>query len=146
MKWRPARTSAMPDPIRSLAGVPAETALRRLTRRSFAVGALAALAGLGGWRWLKTAALEDGAPWPLRRVLRFNEGLASALFSPARRAPTFPAERVQGPARTNGLVGLSGEVPGSWQLRVQHAGRSDRLIDLGALEGLERVSLVTELK
>ena len=131
----------------SPAGLAAETAMRRLTRRSFAVGALATMAGLGGWRWLKTAALEDGAPWPLRRMLRFNQALAGSMFSSHRLAPTFPAERVQGEARTNGLIGLSGVVPPTWQLRVQHAGRgADQLIDRRAFEGLERVDLVTELK
>src|SRR5882757_8964401 len=92
-------------------GDAAEREMRRLTRRSFTTGAVAALAGLGGWTWLKTASLEDGVPWPLRRALRFNQRLAETLLPPRQLAPTFPAERVRGDARTNGLVGLHGALP-----------------------------------
>src|SRR6516164_2551059 len=132
----------------ALTGPAAEQEMRRLTRRSFATGAVAALAGLGAWRWLTTAAMEDGAPWPLRRVLRFNEYLAEGLSSPARLAPTFPRGNVVGPARTNGLVGLAGPVGASvWRLHVRHEGRRvEHEITLQDLRGLPRVDLVTELK
>jgi DMSO/TMAO reductase YedYZ molybdopterin-dependent catalytic subunit len=122
--------------------------MRRLTRRSFVTGAAAALAGLGAWRWLTTADPEAGLPWPLRRVLRFNEGLAERLGSPHRLAPTFPAESVRGPARVNGLVGLAGAVnEAGWRLRVEHAGRGPgQTIPLRDLRRLPRLDLVTELK
>src|SRR5262249_54192437 len=50
--------------------------------------------------------------------------------------------------RTNGLIGLAGEVAAAgWQLRVQHEGRgAERTIGLQALGALPRVNLVTELK
>ncbi len=131
-----------------LSGPAAEREMRRLTRRSFVTGAVAAVAGLGAWRWLTTASLEDGQPWPLRKVLRFNQGLAESLYSSGRLAPTFPEERVQEPAQTNGLVGLGGEVNGAgWQLRIQHQGRSaEQTVGLQAMQGLPRTDLVTELK
>ena len=131
-----------------LTGPAAEQEMRRLTRRGFLTGAAAALAGLGGWRWLTTATPEDGLPWPLRRVLRFNEGLAEGLGSPHRLAPTFPEEAVQGPARVNGLVGLAGAPGGAgWQLRVQHEGRgAEQTIPLRDVRQLPRTDLVTELK
>src|SRR5262249_40557952 len=113
----------MPDPKRPppLTGEAAERQMRRLTRRSFVTGAAAALAGLGAWRWLSTATADDGVPWPLRRVLRFNQRLAEGLGSPHGLAPTFPAANLRGPARTNGLVGLDDEVNGAgWQVNVQH--------------------------
>src|SRR5262249_17335899 len=107
-----------------LTGLAAEQQMRRLTRRSFITGAAAALAGLGAWRWVTAATPEDGVPWPLRRVLRVNERLAEGLGAPHRLAPTFLAEGVRGPARTNGLIGLAGEVDAAgWQLRVEHEGR-----------------------
>ena len=116
----------MPDPkvVSPQMGV-AEREMRRLTRRSFTVGAVAAAASLGAWGWLTTMATrEDGLPWPLRRMLRFNQRLAESYASPRHLAPTFPREAAQGPARTNGLIGLSDEVKaGVWQLRIQHEGR-----------------------
>ena len=131
-----------------LTGEAAERQMRRLTRRSFTTGAVAALAGLGAWRWLTTATPEDGLPWPLRRVLRFNEDVAEGLTPPAGPAPTFPRASVQGPARTNGLVGLTTEVNAStWRLHVQHEDRRvERTIALEDLRALPRVDLVTELK
>jgi DMSO/TMAO reductase YedYZ molybdopterin-dependent catalytic subunit len=140
----------MPDPKEPppLTGAAAEQQLRRLTRRSFIVGAGAALAGLGAWRWLTTAPAEDGLPWPLRRVLRWNQGLAQRLSSPFHLAPTFPAESVQGPARINGEIGLAGDVEGTaWQLRIQHEGRRPgQAIRLQEIQELPHVDLVTELK
>jgi DMSO/TMAO reductase YedYZ molybdopterin-dependent catalytic subunit len=124
-----------------------EQHLRRLTRRSFALGAASALAGLAGWGWLTTATREDGLPWPLRRALRFNQWLAQGSFSPARLAPTFPDEAVQGLARVNGMVGLHGEVDaGAWQVLLRHDGRADRSLRLHELRQVPRTDLVTELK
>jgi DMSO/TMAO reductase YedYZ molybdopterin-dependent catalytic subunit len=131
-----------------LTGVAAEREIQRLTRRSFVTGAAAAAAGFGTWRWLSSASSEGGLPWQLRRWLRFNERLAETYFSPSRLAPTFPAVRVQDPARTNGLIGLAGEVhAGRWQLRVQHEGREgEQIIGLHQVQALPRSDLVTELK
>jgi DMSO/TMAO reductase YedYZ molybdopterin-dependent catalytic subunit len=128
--------------------VSAEQQMRRMTRRGFTVGAVAALAGLGAWRWLVTAAPENDLPWPLRRMLRFNETLAEGLSSSRRLAPTFPAESAQDPARTNGLIGLEGEVNAdTWQLSVRHEGRDgERAIRLRDVRQLPRTDLVTELK
>ena len=130
-----------------LTGTAAEQQMRRLTRRSFVVGASAALAGVGGWRWLTSAPAEDGVAWPLRRVLRFNQHLAERLGSPHQQAPTFP-EGVRGPARINGLIGLSGQVaaPG-WSVNVEHHGHGPaRMIPLADAMQLPRFDLVTELK
>jgi DMSO/TMAO reductase YedYZ molybdopterin-dependent catalytic subunit len=126
----------------------AEREMRRLARRSFITGAGAALAGLGAWRYLTTASLEDGLPWPLRRVLRFNQGLAETLYSSARLAPTFPDKSVQGPARTNGLLGLDGEInAAAWKLRIQHESRgAEQALRLDSIQGLPHIDLVTELK
>lgn len=131
-----------------LTGDAAEREMRRLTRRSFATGAVAALAGLGGWAWLRGAGLEDGVPWPLRRVLRFNQHLAETLLPPRRLAPTFPAERVRGDARTNGFVGLNGSLPsGTWRLRIQHEDRTaEQSIALTSIQTVQRAEQITEFK
>jgi DMSO/TMAO reductase YedYZ molybdopterin-dependent catalytic subunit len=124
--------------------------MRRLSRRSFVVGAAAALGGLGAWGWLtKIAEKEDYMPWPLRRVLRFNEGLAESLGSPHGLAPTFPPESVQGSARVNGCIGLGGESTRGgegWELLVRHADRPERMFALREVQELPRMDLVTELK
>lgn len=126
----------------------ADLQMRRLTRRSLIVGGAAALAGLGSWRWLTTAAPEDGVPWPLRRALRLNQRLAEQWAPPRGLAPVFPAGAVQGPARTNGLVGLANAVEtAGWELRVRHEGRGDgQPIPLRQVQKLPRVDLITELK
>src|SRR5438128_1473360 len=116
----------MPDPkgLPPLIGAAAEQQMQRLTRRGFVVGAGAALAGFGAWRWLTSATSERGIPWPLRRMLGFNQGLAESLGAPNQLATTFPAESVKGSGRTNGRIGLFGDVDGaSWELLVQHEGR-----------------------
>src|SRR5262249_58595269 len=78
---------------------------------------------------------------------RFNQGLAEGYSSPRRLAPTFPDTSVRGPARTNGLIGLSAPAEmADWQLRVQHQGRAEQVIRLRAVQELSRTDLVTELK
>jgi hypothetical protein len=127
---------------------PAERDMRRLSRRSFLIGGVAALAGLGAWRGLSKASLDAGTPWPLRRVLQFNQRLAEGYFSASRLAPTFPEELAQDPARTNGMVGLTGAVNAAdWRVRVEHEGRGPaQTIALRAIQNLPRTDLVTELK
>lgn len=122
--------------------------MRRLTRRSFAVGAVAAIAGGGAWTWLRTRPAEDGIPWPLRRALHWNQRLAEALFEPARLAPTFSPERAREP-RANGDVGLNSQFdPARWKLRVHGAAEPAIPLhfDLAAVKALPRVEMVTELK
>ena len=91
------------------AGRRLERRLRRLSRRGFAVGGAAALAGVAGWRWLVTRGEEDGLPWPLRRVLEFDERLARGLFRPSRLSPQFPRSAARMP-RVNGSIGLDADL------------------------------------
>jgi DMSO/TMAO reductase YedYZ molybdopterin-dependent catalytic subunit len=138
----------MPDPKKSLTSEAAERQMRRLTRRSFLTGGVAALAGLGAWGWLTTAVPEAGVPWPLRRVLRFNQALAEGYATSQNLAPTFPADSVQLPARANGLIGLAGEADATtWSVRVEHEGRiGERTISLRKIQELPRTEQTTELK
>src|SRR5262245_37821901 len=144
----PSQAMSKPKPQPVLTGDAAEREMRRLTRRSFTAGAVAAITGLGAWTWLTTTGLDDGLPWPLRRMLRFNQGLAEGLYSPRRLAPTFSDDRVQGPARVNGLIGLASEIDAAaWRLRIEHEGRgAARSLGLEAIQVLPRTDLVTEFK
>jgi len=108
--------------------------IRWLTRRSFTTGAVAALAGLAGVGWLATREEEDGVAWPLRRILRFNEGVAQTFFSDARLAPEFPAAAAEG-LRENGHVGLMSPASlDDWTVHL--TGKADRHIPLAAIKGL----------
>jgi DMSO/TMAO reductase YedYZ molybdopterin-dependent catalytic subunit len=127
---------------------PLEPRLRRLSRRGFALGGVAALAGLAGWQWLVTRSDEDGLPWPLRRVLRLNERLAHAAFRTSRSAPEFPRSAARQP-RVNGQIGIDPTIaPTTWRLRVTGPpgeGRA-RLFGLDEIKSLPRVEMTTELK
>jgi DMSO/TMAO reductase YedYZ molybdopterin-dependent catalytic subunit len=119
-----------------------------MTRRSFAVGAGAFLAGLAGWQWLRTRPQEDGAPWPLRRMLRFNEAVGRAAFGGGRLAPTFPLDRAARARdmRVNGGIGLETPVGAQWSLVVEDDAGRQRSFSLADLRNLPQTQTVTELK
>lgn len=121
-----------------------EREIQRLTRRSFATGAIAALAGGSALTWLATRPTVGGIPWPLRRVLQFNERVAQSLFDANRLAPEFPAQQAVEP-RVNGQVGLHAPVDAdSWTVQV--IGKADRRIPLSAIKEMPAHEMTTELK
>ncbi len=134
-----------PRPIEPVASAVDPVArMRRLTRRSFTVGGAAALAGAGGLVWLANATPDDGAPWPLRRMLELNERVAETGFGSQRLAPEFAADQIE-ELRINGLVGLNNPIdPASWTIRV--TGKVDRTIPLAVVKRLPVVTMTTELK
>lgn len=122
----------------------AEAEIRRLTRRSFGVGAVAGLLGAGGIGWIATRPEEDGIPWPLHRVLRFNEGVAQAIYNENRLAPEFPRELATEP-RVNGMVGLMSPAQvDDWTVHV--TGAADRHVPLAAIKRLPHYEMMTEFK
>jgi DMSO/TMAO reductase YedYZ molybdopterin-dependent catalytic subunit len=125
-----------------------QSRVRRMSRRGFACGGAAALAGWAGWHWLTSRSEVDGLPWPLRRVLELDERVARAAFRADRRAPSFPRTRARMP-RVNGSIGLETELdPQSWRLRVVGPGgeRAARSLTLAEIRALPRVEMTTELK
>ena len=74
-------------PGKSLTDAQARDEMRRITRRSFASGAVAALAGAAGWGWLRSRPEEGGLAWPLRMALDLNERIAGSYFDGRRLAP-----------------------------------------------------------
>ena len=119
-------------------------AIRRLSRRSFATGAVAAAVGAGGLWWLLHEPLDDGALWPLRRVLQANQKLAEALFSEQRLAPEFPIDEAAEP-RPNGRHGLGKEFDAAaWRMRV--IGDNEQTLPLAAVRDLPKVEMTTEFK
>lgn len=126
-----------------------EQQLRRMTRRSFATGGIAALVGTAGLWWLKSAKLDDGISWPLRKVLQFNERVSQAYFGPDRLAPTFDVSRAKEP-RVNGKIGLKPMLDVErWRVDVLSRGEKpvvERSLPIGAIHELPRFEMVTEFK
>jgi DMSO/TMAO reductase YedYZ molybdopterin-dependent catalytic subunit len=137
-----------PEGKKSLLGDDATGTLRRMTRRGFAWGGLAAVAGLAGWRWLITRSEEDGLPWPFRRVLELNERVARALSRRSRLSPEFARSAARMP-RVNGSIGLDSDLnQEAWRLRViGPAGKgSPRSFTLDEIRAFPRVEMTTELR
>lgn len=133
-----------PPPMAATPDAQLNADIRRMTRRSFATAAIAAVAGGSSLAWLSTRSTDDGMPWPLRRMLEFNEAVAQSLSNSQRLAPELPTERTSEP-RVNGRVGLESPLArASWNLRV--IGRSDRHVPLSALMALPVHEMTTELK
>jgi DMSO/TMAO reductase YedYZ molybdopterin-dependent catalytic subunit len=120
--------------------------LRRRTRRGFLAGGLAAAAGAAGFVLVYNAQKEDEIPWPLRRLLGFNERVGAAAFRRSRLAPEFPAGRAVEP-RVNGVIGLAeGYDAASWRLTVERPGADPLRVTLHEIRALPRTESVTELK
>jgi DMSO/TMAO reductase YedYZ molybdopterin-dependent catalytic subunit len=93
-------------------------ASRKRTRRSFAIGAVAAGAGYGFYRWIDKSPLVGRIQSPLRDTLNFNSRVARAIFNERGLAPTYRRDQAI-PLRLNGSIGLAQElVPGSWRLQL----------------------------
>jgi DMSO/TMAO reductase YedYZ molybdopterin-dependent catalytic subunit len=124
-----------------------EMQVRRMTRRGFATGAVASMAGLAAWSWVKTRDTDNGIPWPLRRVLQWNEKVARAYSRPSRLAPTFAPNAARMP-RANGQIGLGGVFdPAAWSLRIESpVAKKPVQLTLDEIRALPRVEMVTELK
>ena len=123
-----------------------ELRLRRLTRRGFLTGGLAFAAAGGAFSWVYNAKTEDGIPWPLRRVLGFNERLSQAAFSRQRLAPQFPPSRAAEP-RENGQIGIAAKpAPAAWRLTVESEGKRSLDLSLADVKALPVTRIVTELK
>ncbi|HEX3448034.1 MAG TPA: molybdopterin-dependent oxidoreductase [Isosphaeraceae bacterium] len=125
-----------------------ERRLHRLSRRGFALGGAAALAGVVGWRWLVTRGEEGGLAWPLRRALEFDERLARGLFRQSSLSPQFPRSAARMP-RVNGSIGLDANLDQArWRLQViGSAGEhSPQSFTLDQIRAFPRVEMTTELR
>ncbi|QEL17760.1 molybdopterin-dependent oxidoreductase [Limnoglobus roseus] len=119
-----------------------EPDIRRLTRRGFVRGGLAAVGGLLGWTWLRTRSEIDGVPWPLRAVQRFN----ARLWGGDGLAPEFPADRA-GDMKLNGPIGQPVNTDqAAWTVTASQPGWVDRVFHLADLARLPRIEMTTEFK
>jgi hypothetical protein len=122
--------------------------MRRKTLWSLGLGAVVAASGFGGWKWLRSREEIDGTPWPLRKMLEFNERVARRYFRADRLAPTFAMSQARMP-RPNGQLGLEGALdPAEWRLHLESAAAPPRTLELTLddVKALPHVEMVTELK
>lgn len=121
--------------------------LKRLNRRTFLTAGAAAIAGAGAWEWLRSRSTEDGALWPLRHGLRWNERFARTYFSETRLAREFPPDAADD-IRPNGDVGIDDDDfdPTEWKLKVAGLAGGPRELTLADITGLPRVELTAEFK
>ena len=137
---------ATPDPLR-----PADLtdgALKSRTRRDFLVWGAAALAGGGFWEWVRTRDTADGALWPLRRVFRFNEGVAQAVFTDKTGAKELPFGTAKGPPRLNANIGAEGAVDAAaYRLNVAGLAPGDgtAALTLDHVKSLPKTEMTSQL-
>jgi DMSO/TMAO reductase YedYZ molybdopterin-dependent catalytic subunit len=122
--------------------------MRRLTRRSLLTGGMAALAGAAGFTWVATRSEEDGIPWPLRRMQRFNEGLSEKVFFSDRHlAPQFRKDQAETDVRVNEDIGMSpGAGRATWVVKTSGMTRGAAEVPLAEIKAMAKTEHVTELK
>ena len=119
--------------------------IRGMSRRSFVWAGIAALGAYGGIHWLASRLEDNGTPWPFRRVLDANEGLAMDYFGPKRLAPTFSTKEITEP-RQNGDYGIDDEGfdPSQWTLTVNNVFGKDAPVQL-TLDDIKKLPEVTQI-
>lgn len=126
-----------------------ERELRRLTRRGFFTGAVAAGVTVATWKWLGGSDRIDGIQWPFRRLLTTNEHLARAYFDRDRLSPTFSPSDVMRVPRVNGHQGLVQNYDVSqWRLSIEGAADSDTpiVLTIDDIRSLPRHEMIYELR
>lgn len=116
--------------------------LRRLSRRGFLTGGIAAALGFGGYKWLRSRSREEGVEWPLRKTLELNESIARGYFGEHRLSPTFRPSEVTRP-RINGHQGLTPNIDAaSWRLNIEGIAS----LTLDEVKSLPQHEQITELR
>ncbi|MBV8832178.1 MAG: molybdopterin-dependent oxidoreductase [Acidobacteriaceae bacterium] len=132
-------------PEKELPPEEARREMQAMTRRSFAIGGAAAVAGIGLYKWVTGSAAEDGVPWPQRRVLDWNARLSGAYLNDHHLMPTYSVERIGG-VKPNGDIGLESPVEGAenWKVHVKAAGaRLSRDVNISEIKSLKHTEMIT---
>ncbi len=124
----------------------AQQRLKRMTRRGFLAGGVAAVAGVAGYTWLTGQGQIGEISWPQREVLDFNGKLSKAYLSDVRMAPMFQPNQV-GVLKPNGGEGLDLDNPDSltnWKLMFDPgAGIKPIELQMSDVQSLPRVEMIT---
>ncbi|MFL6452088.1 MAG: molybdopterin-dependent oxidoreductase [Bryobacteraceae bacterium] len=130
-------------PELSLLDDEARRLIRDKSRRSFLVGGLAAVAGIGGYEWITRAPAEDEVPWPQRRVLDLNGRLSEEYLNDKHLMATYPPDKIGG-VKPNGDIGIEQPLEaGKWTLQVTAPGRQPILLSLDDLKQLPKTEMTT---
>jgi hypothetical protein len=93
--------------------------VRRKTIRAFSFFILFVVLAIAGWNWLMHQPEDNGALYPLRKVLKTNGKVFSSLYSNNHLAPEYPKTAAVKNVRVNGDVGMGeGYDTTGWKLQV----------------------------
>ena len=122
----------------------AQARLKRMTRRGFLIGGVAAVAGIGGYKWLTGAGHIGDRPLPERDVLNFNGDVARAYLSDAHLARTYRPDQI-GKLKANGGYGLDDDDElKTWKLTVDPgSGVKPFNLQLNDVQSLPRQQMIT---
>ena len=136
----PASSDALPDDQ-------ANRISRRRTLASFVAFGGFWAGTYGGWRWLMSRPAEGDAPWPVRRVLRFNERLSGTIFrqtSAVDRRP--PGSAPVGGTRLNTRIGTDDNWSADdYRLQLSGLATGEATVTLGQIKALPKVVQTTRL-
>ncbi|MGZ8868744.1 MAG: molybdopterin-dependent oxidoreductase [Thermoanaerobaculia bacterium] len=119
--------------------------VRQMSRRGFITMGVAAAAGYGGYKWLRSQPRVGNLELPFRRALWMNESIAQAYDSPDRLSPLFRASDVTR-ARVNGHLGLLENADlGAWRLTIEGA-KAAVALTIEEVRALPSHEMITELR
>ena len=120
---------------------------RRRTFISFAVFVLADVIGWTIFRRIKSAPPDGGTQAPLRKVLKQNEKIFSAVFDESKLVKEYPVSAAAKVVRVNGREGLETSVGEDlWRLQVNRADGSVLPVSLSDLKRLPKRDVVFDFK
>jgi DMSO/TMAO reductase YedYZ molybdopterin-dependent catalytic subunit len=122
----------------------AQQKLKRLTRRGFLVGGVAAVAAFGGYEWVTRSGQIEEVPWPQRDVLNFNAKIAKGYLNYSHQMPTFPPHRI-GVIKPNGGEGLDDPIDvNAWKLTFDPGSNTPPLkLAMSDVQSLPPVQMIT---
>ncbi|HUS01518.1 MAG TPA: molybdopterin-dependent oxidoreductase, partial [Chitinophagaceae bacterium] len=124
-----------------------EKELRKRTIISFSVFIIMIAFAVIGWKWLHKQPDDNGTPKPIRKILNYNEGVFSKLYSNNHLAKTYPVSAAVKKVRVNGSDGMSaGFDPSTWKLKVARTPGDTLFITLEEIKALPKTEIVFDFK